>query len=243
MSRQINLYSPAFRRQSKSFSAAWTVVAVIAVAAGMSLDYVWEGQQLRDLRASGTASAAQLTQLRGQVAELAKRSAPTSSKALADEVARAENLLRDRRELIARLQRGEIGNRHGFANFLTALARRRVDGVWLTRIEISGPGSDFAIEGRTLRADLLPGYIKLLSNEEAFKGKAISALAMHEREIEAPGVRDAKEMKTPGATAGRQGGAVSEPPARPRGVRVVDFALGTLSGAAVASAATGSARR
>jgi len=241
MSRQINLYSPAFRRQSKSFSAGWTVVAVIAVAAAMSLDYVWESQQLRDLSSSRSASTAQLTQLRAQVVELAKGSAKTSSKALADQVARAENLLQDRRELVARLRRGDIGNRAGFANVLTALARRRVEGVWLTRIEISGPASDFAMEGRTLRADLLPGYIKLLSNEEAFKGKSIGALAMHEREIEPPRTPGAKETQQTPPTAGR--GAASEPPARPRGVRVVEFALGNLSGTAVASTISEGARR
>jgi len=238
MSRQINLYSPAFRRQSKSFSAAWTMIAVIAVAAAMSADYIWETRQLRDLQASRSASAAQLKQLREQVVELAKEPARTASKAMAEQVERTENLLRGRQELVARLQRGEIGDRDGYAKFLTALARRRVDGVWLTRIEI-GPGSDFAIEGRTLRADLIPGYIKLLSNEEAFKGKSIGTLAMHEREI-VPTPRAGQDTKTVATTSTPEKGAAPGPQAR--GVRVVEFALGTAAAAAAATP-TGSARR
>lgn len=238
MSRQINLYSPAFRRQSKSFSAAWTVVAVAAVAAGMSADYVWETRQRRDLQTSRSASAAQLKQLRDQVVELAKAPAKTSSKAMAEQVERAENLLEGRQELVVRLQRGDIGNRDGYAKFLTALARQRVDGVWLTRIEI-GPGSDFSIEGRTLRADLIPGYIKLLSKEEAFKGKSIGALAMHEREIDPPGARKAQDAQA-AATAARREAAARE--TRPAGIRVVEFALGTAAAAAAATP-TGSARR
>ncbi len=229
MSRQINLYSSAFRRQTKVFSAVWTVAAAVAVAAVMLADYAWEARQVQDLRARRSEAGAQLTQLREQLVTLGKAVQKTSSKALEAQVAQSESLLRSRQELFGRLQSGEIGNRDGYAKFLTALARQRVQGVWLTGIEISGPGSDFALEGRTVRADLLPGFIRLLRNEDALRGKPIGTLALHEREIDPEGERKAQAGPAVPAPGG---------PAVPRaGVRVVEFRIGT--GVAAAAGGTG----
>lgn len=233
MSRQINLYSPAFRHQAKKFSAVWTVAAVVAIAAGMSAYYAWDTQQLRGLSARRSEAEAQLKQLREQLVALGQGGQRTKNKAIEDQVARAENLLKSRQELFGRLQSGEIGNRDGYAKFLAALARQRVEGVWLTGVEISGPGNDFALDGRAIRADLLPGFIKLLRNEEALRGKPIGTLALHEREIDPEGER--KAQGGPAGAVPAQGGPAGQP-ARP-GVRVVEFRIGT--GVAAAAGGTG----
>jgi hypothetical protein len=237
MSRQINLYSPAFRHQAKQFSAVWTLAAVIAIAAGMSAYYAWDTQQLRGLSARRSAVEAQLKQLREQLVALGQAGQRTKNKALEDQVARAENLLKTRQDLFERLQSGEIGNRDGYAKFLTALARQRVEGVWLTGIEISGPGNDFALEGRAIRAELLAQFIKLLRNEEALRGKPIGTLALHEREIDPKG--ELKAQAGPGGAAPVQGGQTAQgsPTGQPvPGLRVVEFRIGTGVAAAAGSA-------
>ena len=228
MSRQINLYSPAFRREAKTFSAAWTVAAVVAIAAGMAAYYAWDTQQLRGLSARRNEVEGQLKQLRDQLVALGQAGPRTKNKALEDQVARAENVLKSRQELFGRLQSGEIGNRDGYAKFLAALARQRMDGVWLTSIEISGPGNDFALYGRAIRADLLPEFIKRLRNEEALRGKPIGTLALHEREIGPEGERKAQAGPAaavpPQGGQGVQGGPAGQPAP---GVRVVEFRIGT----------------
>ena len=233
MSRQINLYSPAFRHQAKKFSAVWTVAAVVAISAGMSAYYACDTQRLRGLSARRSEAEAQLKQLREQLVALSKGGQRTKNKALEDQVARGENLLRSRQELFGRLQSGEIGNRDGYAKFLAALARQRVEGVWLTGVEISGPGNDFALDGRAIRADLLPGFIKMLRNEEAFRGKPIGTLALREREIAPEGER--KAQGGPAAAVAPQGAPAAQP-ARPA-MRVVEFRIGT--GVAAAAGGTG----
>ena len=236
MSRQINLYSPAFRRQLKTFSAVWTVTAVVAIAAGISAFYALETRQSPDLRLRRSEAEAQLKQLREQLVALGQTTQRTRNKALEDQVARAEIMFKSRQEFFGSLRSGEFGNREGYAKFLAALARQRLEGVWLTGIEISGPGSDFAIEGRTIRADLLPGFIKMLRNEEAFRGKPIGTLALREREIDPKG-----EQKPQGAPAGRaapvengQGGQAPQPGP---GLRVVEFTIGTGTGVGTGVAA------
>lgn len=244
MSGQINLYSPAFRHQSKTFSAAWTVAAVIIIVAGTSAYYAWETLQLPDLRSRRSAADAQLKQLREQVVALGQATQRPRNKALEDQVARAEITFKGRQEFFGRLQTGEFGNRDGYAKFLAALARQRLEGVWLTGIEVSGPGSDFAIEGRTVRPDLLPGYIKMLRNEEALRGKPIGTLALREREIDPKGGQKGQAQPVGAAPAAGQGDgqAVQGGPGGPPGVRVVEFTLGTGVGTGVTAVAGGTGR-
>jgi hypothetical protein len=244
MSRQINLYSPAFRHQPKTFSAVWTAAAVIIIAAGMSAFYAWEAGQLPALRPRRSEAEAQLKQLREQIVALGQTTQKTRNKALEDQVARAEITLKSRQEFFGRLQSGEFGNRDGYAKFLAALARQRLEGVWLTGIEVSGPGSDFAIEGRTIRADLLPGFIRMLRNEEALRGKPIGTLALHEREIDPKGEQKAQAgpagtVPAPGQGGGQ--GAQAGPAGQPSpGVLVVEFTIGTgATGVATVAGGTG----
>jgi hypothetical protein len=236
VSRQINLFSAAFRPKPKRFSATWTVTAVAAITIVMLADYAWESSQLQTLRTRRSEAGAQLKQLQEQLITLGQSAQKTRSKALEEQLVRAEALLQGRQELFARLQSGEIGNRTGYAAFLSALARQHLEGVWLTGVEVSGPGSDFALEGRTVRADLLPGFIKMLRNEDALRGKSIGTLALHEREIDVKG--DLKPRGVPAAVMPVQGEVAGQP--APAGVRVVEFRIGT-NVAAPAGAAAGPA--
>ena len=225
MSRQINLYSPVFRRQRKPFSAIWSVAAFLITATLMSTYYAFVDQQVRDLRSHRKDAELRLKQVRDQLVGAGKLAQKTNSKALEEQIAHAEALLKGRQELIGRLKSGEIGNRDGYSKFLLALARQHLEGVWLTSIEISGPRDDFAIQGRALRADLLSEYIKMLRKEEAFRGKPIGTLALRERELDPKGDRISP-------TGSAQAAGVSAPAApsqksAPPAVRVVEFAIGT----------------
>lgn len=223
MGRQINLYPPAFRRQTKPFSAAWTVAALLVTVAVMSAYYALAAQQLQPMRTQRKDAETQLKQLREQVLGAGKVAQKTKSKTMEDQVARAEALLKGRQELVERLKGGELGNRDGYSRFLKALARQHLEGVWLTSIEISGPHDDFAIQGRATRADLLPEYIRMLRKEEAFRGKPIGTLALREREIEPKA-----EKTTPAGAAEAKGEAkAGAPKAAPPALRVVEFTIGT----------------
>lgn len=226
MGRQINLYTPAFRRQRKPFSATWTVAALLVTVAVMSAYYTLAAQQLQQMRTQRKDAETQLKQLREQVLGAGKVAQKTKSKTLEDQVARAETLLKGRQELAERLKGSEIGNRDGYTRYLKALARQPLEGVWLTAIEIGGPRDEFAIHGRATRADLLPEYIRMLRKEEAFRGKPIGTLALRERELELDPGRDKSAPAAAAAPAGGAGPGPSKQAARPA-VRVVEFTIGT----------------
>jgi len=244
MSAQINLYSTAFRRQRKPFSATWILAAFAAGVVLPSAWYVLASQPLTEMRARRVEAADQMKKIRDELVAAGKMAQQTSSKALEEEVARAEAQLKSRQELLGRIQGGEAGNREGYSKYLYALARQRVDGVWLTSIDIAGPANEFSVQGRAQRPGQISEYIKLLNKEEGFRGRSIGTLSLNEREIEV-----ASEQGSTSGSASPSGAPTPQAPgaagSRPR-VRVLEFMIGTGVSAGTstgASTAAGAASR
>jgi hypothetical protein len=84
----------------------------------------------------------------------------------------------DQREIAKVLKGGDLGDTSGYSDYLRAMARQIVDGVWIRRFDIAGAGRHFTIEGSTLRADLIPQYIKRLSSEDAMRGRQFATLML-----------------------------------------------------------------
>ena len=76
---------------------------------------------------------------------------------------------------MAVLEGGALGNRDGFARYMQAFSRQALEGLWLTGFSVGG-GGEVAIQGRVVRAELLPAYIQRLNGEPALKGRAFSTL-------------------------------------------------------------------
>lgn len=182
MSQQINLYDPRFRKQKQHFSAATLLVALAAVlvlsAAVQSL-YAWQN---RTLQASLAQAEQRTAALQAQTLQFARElGGQGAGAAVGDELARLEARLRARRDLLATLQAGAGGNAEGFSPYLAALARRTMDGVWLTGVDIgaldrAGGARALVLRGRVLQAALVPSYIRSLDNEAPFRGRSVHEL-------------------------------------------------------------------
>jgi hypothetical protein len=179
VTQQINLYDPRFRAQKKHFSAATLVLALaslLVVSIGLQALYV---RQNRALQATLADSDRRLATLREQMVRFSTDySAQGRSTALADEVARVEERLRARRELLAGMRSGGGGNVEGFSPYLAALARQTMNGVWLTGIAIGGKADELVLKGRVLDSELVPAYIGQLNKEEPFAGRTVSELRL-----------------------------------------------------------------
>jgi Tfp pilus assembly protein PilN len=216
MTQQINLFRPQFRKQRELLSAATLAAAVLLVAAG-TLGYAgYAKRELTQAEQRVAQADAGLKQMRERLASLGAGPATAGpGKALLDELARAEARVKTRQELIDTLKGGGIGSAEGFSRYLAALARQRAEGVWLTGIKVGGAGAEFTLQGRALRADLLPGYIRLLNSEETLRGKQIGQMSLREKEEEA-------------AVPAAPRAAPPERPARERlKARYVEFTIGS----------------
>jgi hypothetical protein len=191
LSQQINLYNAAFehKRDLLSFAGAITTWgAALGLVVGLMLAMTLRSSNLEhDLaRAAAERDAAQadLTRLAGQLA--ARKANPE----LTAKVQRLAAELAGRKEVMSTLRGGVIGNTHGFSKHLTAFARQSFVGLWLTSLRIANAGQDVVLEGRALRPELVPDYLRRLNREEVMRGHAFAELEMRQPESTRPAVQE-----------------------------------------------------
>lgn len=196
MSQQINLFNPQFERKKHQMSARTAGLGL----GGLALLLLVLGTlfqrtvaELEQREADVKTALAQGEAKRDQIL----RDFPPRKKdpALAQELAAVEaqrQLLQDASHV---LESGKLGNTFGYAGYFRALAQARVEGVWLTGVDIAGAGNDFGLQGRALHASLLPAYITRLGQQEILKGKTFASLDISQPEP--PAVAEGKAASLP----------------------------------------------
>lgn len=178
MTQHINLYNPLFEKKEKPFSARTMSQALGLIFVGLVTMHVYATFQARSAERAAAQLASQLNLQREQVAKLTKAGAPTRSKALEAEIARLEAEVKARQTSLQAISTGELGNVSGFSEFLAALGRQAMPGIWLTSISIADSGNELLVQGRALRADLMPGFLRGLNNEAVMRGRRVTELKL-----------------------------------------------------------------
>jgi hypothetical protein len=193
MSQQINLYNARLERQKNYFStqvlaAALGVVLVVligvsALVRSQLAAVQKEADQVKLALAAGEARRANAT------AAFVPR---VRSAALQQEAEQAAIEHRNLQQVSALLEQHpdqgmdkDKDLRHGagvrgYSAYFRALARRRIDGLWLTGVTIDSAGEAIGLQGRMLKASLLPGYLDGLAGEAVLRGKTFGHLEMRE---------------------------------------------------------------
>jgi hypothetical protein len=171
MHQQVNLYQPIFRAEHRYFSARAIAVSLGVIAAGLAAITAfswWRVTALeRDLRQlesqanhqSSFASLATATLAQGE-----------SLGVIETHVAALSRDLERRQQALRFLVSGQAGVRLGFSDRMAALARRHVDGLWLTGVTLTSMRGQLALSGIALNADLVPAYLEGLAAEPALAG-------------------------------------------------------------------------
>lgn len=178
MTQHINLYNPLFEKKEKPFSARTMIQALGLIVVGLATMHVYANFQARSAERLAGQLGNQLNLQREQVAKLAKVGAPTRSKALEAEIARLEAEVKARQASLQAISTGELGNVAGFSEFLAALGRQAMPGIWLTSITIADSGNELLVQGRALRADLMPAFLRGLNNEPVMRGRRVTELKL-----------------------------------------------------------------
>ena len=177
MSQQINLFNPVFLQQKKIFSSRTMAGALLLLFVGVAAMNVYGQMRLKTLQGQADAGAAQVAQKQARLASVNLEFAPRQKSAEVEaELLEAERQLAALREVSGVLERGELGNTQGYAEYFRALARQHVDGLWLTGVSITGAGLDIGVRGRALDPQRVPGYLNRLTGEPIMRGKAFGSL-------------------------------------------------------------------
>jgi hypothetical protein len=197
MSQQINLFNPAFLQKKKMFSAATMAAALGVLVLGLAAMGVAARVRVASLQAQADQGAAQLEKARKRLASVNAEFAPRKEDPrLAEELAQAQDELLGLKEVAGVIERGELGDTRGYAEYFRALARQNVDGLWLTGVSIAGAGLDLGVRGRALDPALVPGFLSRLRNERVMQGKPVGSLQIGEAAA-VKVVRDGKETSAP----------------------------------------------
>ncbi len=198
MSQQINLFNPILLRQKKYFSAATMAQALGLILLGSLLVALYVNYRSAGLRVEADKTSTQLgLALAQQVRINAEFGVRQPDQLLAADLQKAASDVKALQQIFDILQTGEIGNTEGYSNYLRAFSRQISDGLWLTGLAIHGAGNEIALQGRTLRPELVPAYIGRLTREPVMRGKSFSALDMQQPQPEAGAAANA-----PPASAG-----------------------------------------
>lgn len=168
MSQQINLYQPIFRRQRKIFSAVTIMQAAGLFVVGLLAIYGFARWQVASLESQVESLEAQRDAAMTQLQTLTGTPQVARSRLLDRQLTSLEQETAQKQRLLAALETRRFGNDAGFSAHLSALARQRVNGLWLTRITLSESAVELA--GRTEAGELVPRYLSRLGQETAFAG-------------------------------------------------------------------------
>jgi hypothetical protein len=197
MSQQINLFNPAFLQQQKIFTATTMAAGLGVLVLGLAAVGVAAKVRVASLQAQAAQGAVQLEKTQKRLASVSAEFAPRKEDPrLAEELAQAQSELLDLKEVAGVIERGELGNTQGYAEYFRALARQNVEGLWLTGVSIAGAGLDIGVRGRAMDAALVPGYLGRLRNERIMQGKPIGSLQIGEAAA-LHVVKDGKESSAP----------------------------------------------
>ena len=86
----------------------------------------------------------------------------------------------------------------GFGQYLSGLARQRVEGVWLTKVAVHASSGDMVLEGRALSAERVPAYLGQLRRDTVFAGRSRRRAQDHRTRDTGRGARHAAARRAGG---------------------------------------------
>ncbi len=211
MSQQINLFNPIFLKQKKHFSARTMLQAMVVIVACVAVVYGVQQYQLGSLRAQERTMRAQAEQATQQ---MLAATGGKASKGLEDQIKRADSELKALQGVAGAVEAEVATGNQGFSRYLAAFARQPVTGLWLTGFTVAG--EDLEVRGRALRADLLPVFIRKLSQEQLLKGKGFTAVSVTARSGDAAKTLPAQPAAAPRTTTDRYLDVLGVPASRGR---------------------------
>ena len=198
--QQVNLFNDQFEQKTQRFTARTIALGSGVLALGLAAAGIHANMQVAGLQREADAGAARLDKAQKRLAAIAADyPARQKDPKLDGELADANGQLDALHRVSDTIQRGDLGNTRGYAEYFRALARQRVEGLWLTGVSIGGAGQDIGVRGRALDPALVPGFLGRLRNEQVMQGTPVGSLQIGEAAAIKVAGKDGKDGSMPAA--------------------------------------------
>lgn len=169
MKQQINLYQPQYRPQTRMFPAWFMLQATAALVLGMALMYAFAQQRIDAIEQELVVVARQESLALERLQNIGPLiNSVTGEKNWSEQLDDSLRMLAERQAVLNLIQGSTLGDTKGFSRHMQSLARQDIEGLWLTRIVLSALGDKTRLEGRAIRAELIPLYVQGLTDEAPF---------------------------------------------------------------------------
>ncbi|MDX1452181.1 MAG: hypothetical protein R3183_06450 [Oleiphilaceae bacterium] len=173
--QQVNLYTEEFQPRKVKLPLEQIILLTVVTAIILAGVSVLLNQSLANLQQDVQERQQQADTMRQRVSVMESKAATLvrdESLVLANE--RLAQQLAARRQMIEVLDKVVVKDDAGYSATLIALARQRVEGLWLTRILLGAAGKNMTLEGATTKADAVPQYLQNLREETSFIGRTFT---------------------------------------------------------------------
>jgi len=191
----INLYQAHLREEKRRFSSKTLAQSALALVSILTAAASYNGWQIFQLRGQIAAAERRYALVKQQSSELGQQP-PTRpvNAALAEKVHKLEYLLESQNQLRALLKDDLFAGGRGYSQYLVALARQHVAGLWLSGITLSGAGHGLTLRGHTIAPELLPRYLQNLAKETPLQGVTLHIFRLNRPEEKQTSAADALEF-------------------------------------------------
>jgi len=196
--QQINLFNDLFEQKTQRVTARTMAIGGGVLALGLAGVAVHAKLGTDRLQREFDTNAARQAQVQKRLASVNADYAPRRKDATLDAaLIEANGQLDALRRVADTIKRGDLGNTQGYAEYFRALARQRVEGLWLTGVSVAGAGQEIGVRGRAMDPALVPGFLGRLRNEPVMQGKPVGSLQIGEAAAVKVAGKDGKEASTP----------------------------------------------
>lgn len=183
MRQQINFYNKIEREEKELlnaqrmiFSGVGLLVLMLFVSALVAFENSKKEQQLMTAKNSMQDIQQQLSELK-QLRDKLHNPAPFRAK-----INHLKHQLTMKRAVLAELENMPKSQQQGFSPYMSALVNQRLDGLWFTGLELSQGGAHIALIGKTKKPELVPRYLRMLSEEPAYAGQQFNVFRISQPE-------------------------------------------------------------
>ena len=147
-------------------------MVILAIIALFTIFSLYQAQQNSSLEND----ISEAKQAIPEVADSSSDSAPL----LRAELENLQKKYTEKQTFLDYLTKYELGNRQGFSEILSDLAKQRIDNVWLTSFSFLDAGRSITLDGKALESNQIPLYIDNLAQAKQFQGKQFSVFELQQ---------------------------------------------------------------
>lgn len=159
----VDFYFDEYRPKPLSFDLRFAGAIILVVVAGLVAIGIIQTNQISEYQDSLVKKQVEFKTLSEETLKLQKKLAESRDfQELDSAVARQTETLNQYRKAFANLNLPDQGNTEKFSQILDSLSERKVNAVWLTKIDISQ--QNLSLFGSTTKRDSVPLYVEDLKN-------------------------------------------------------------------------------